>query len=96
MMIRRFLPCIIAALFFGVTVPISPALSAAKTIVLEDKEGRVIGKIRTVNNQGKMVLRDKQGRVVGKYDPKTNKTTDKQGRVVGTGNLLPMLLIPSK
>jgi hypothetical protein len=49
-----------------------------------------------VNKQGKMVLRDKQGRVVGKYDPKTNKTTDKQGRVVGTGNLLPMLLIPSK
>jgi hypothetical protein len=91
MKIRKMLFCLFTALFFWGTVPNSLALCAEKTTVLEDKQGRVLGKIKTLPN-GKLELRDKQGCVVGRYDPKANKTKDKQGRVVGKGNLLPMLI----
>ncbi len=58
---------------------------------LRDGDGRLIGRIKTLNG-GKQEIRNDRGTLLGTYDPKVNETRNDRGQSIGKGNLLTMLL----
>lgn len=61
--------------------------------ILRDRTGQILGRFEVQSSTGKIVARDARGSLVGSYYPDTNTTRDARGLRVGTGNLLPALLI---
>lgn len=60
---------------------------------LRDRHGVIVGRLKPQNSTGRIVARDRHGALVGVYDPKVNTTRDASGRLVGTGDLLPVMLL---
>lgn len=91
------LAALMACLVAGACAVAAPTVGYAQTDttqVLRDSRGRPIGSI-TVRPDGRQQARDYRGHPVGSYDPRSNRTLDERGRTVGSGNLLPSLIMNS-
>ncbi|ACK86089.1 hypothetical protein [Methylorubrum extorquens] len=61
--------------------------------IIRDKRGVIVGRLETQNLTKKTIARDTHGLLVGQYDHRANVTRDARGILVGTGNLLPALVL---
>ncbi|KQQ17623.1 hypothetical protein ASF56_23160 [Methylobacterium sp. Leaf122] len=62
--------------------------------VFRDKRGVIVGRFETQHLTRKTIARDAGGLLVGQYDHRTDVTRDACEVPVGTGNLLPALVLP--
>ncbi len=71
-----------------------PALHQPVSVeVIRDRRGIVVGRLEERRLVGTIEARDAHGVVVGRYSKRENLTRDASSRLIGTGNLLPALLV---
>lgn len=69
------------------------AQAASGPIIIRDRRGEILGRIEDQRITQRRIARNARGEIVGILDRRANLTRDVQGHVVGTGDLLPALLL---
>ena len=89
-----FRQSILVALAAVLVLALQPGAAGAQSAgqrVLKDRNGHVIGYLRTTGTRTRLL--DRNGNVRGYYDAKTGHTYDRNGNVYATNsNVLPALL----
>ena len=63
---------------------------------LRNARGHIIGYIERQHLTGRILARDPAGRVIGTYDARRDQTRDAHGILVGSGYVLPALVLQAR